>query len=630
MRRFLESLRLVPAVLVPLAALAADPPADNTPPPGFTALFNGKDLSGWKGLVADPPKRAKMSPEELARAQEEADGSMREHWKVEDGVLAFDGKGQSLVTSKDYGDFELFTDWKIAAGGDSGIYVRGSPQIQIWDRPEGSGGLFNNEKHPAKPLEKADRPPGEWNTFRIIMTGERVTVYLNGALVVNDTVLENYWEREKPIYPAGAIELQNHESPLWFKNIYVKELPRKEGASYPPRFALARGARVAIAGDSITEQKLYSRFIEDYLVACASGLEVRAMQFGWGGERAPGFSDRLENDVLPFRPTVVTTCYGMNDGSYRPYEPPIGEAYGRAMRQAVARLREAGAAVVVGSPGAVDTYSFKMRVAPADYNANLARLRDIARDIAIEEGFPFANVHDAMIGAMKKAKAALGEAYDVCGADGFHPQANGHVVMAYAFLKAMGFDGLIGRITADMNGAPVATEGHTVTGTGGKVDVESSRYPFCFYGDEKSPSSARSILPFVPFHDELNRFVLQVKNLGTPRAKVSWGEASKSFSKEELEAGVNLAKEFPENPFSGPFREVDEVVARKQAIETPLVKDIITRFRTARQLLGSDAEGIAAMEKLRERLLARVTALQDEARAAVKPVRHTITVTPEG
>jgi hypothetical protein len=111
---------------------------------------------------------------------------------------------------------------------------------------------------------------------------------------------------------------------------------------------------------------------------------------------------------------------------------------------------------------------------------------------------------------------------------------------------------------------------------------------------------------------------------------VSWGEASKSFSKEELEAGVNLAKEFPENPFSGPFREVDEVVARKQAIETPLVKDIITRFRTARQLLGSDAEGIAAMEKLRERLLARVTALQDEARAAVKPVRHTITVTPEG
>jgi lysophospholipase L1-like esterase len=630
MRRFLEIALFPTLVLLPLAALTADAPPDNTPPPGFTAIFDGKDISGWKGLVADPPKRAKMSAEELAKAQEEADKGAREHWKVEAGVILFDGKGQSLVTAKDYGDFELFVDWKIAAGGDSGIYVRGSPQIQIWDRPEGSGGLYNNKNHPARPIEKADRPPGEWNTFRIIMVGERVTVYLNGTLVVNDTVLENYWEPEKPIYPTGAIELQNHDSPLSFKNIYLKEFPRKEGAAYPPRFIIPKGARVAIAGDSITEQKLYSRFMEDYLVACASNLEVRAMQFGWGGERASGFSERLENDVLPFHPAVVTTCYGMNDGSYKVYEASIGEAYARSLRESVDRLKAAGAAVVIGSPGAVDTYSFKMKVSPADYNVNLSHLRDLARDLAIEEGFPFANVHDAMIGAMRKAKATLGEAYDVCGADGFHPQANGHVIMAYAFLKAMGFDGLIGQITVDMNGAPGATEGHTASGTGGKVEVESRRYPFCFYGDEKSPSSARSILPFIPFNDELNRFVLAVKNLGTPRAKVSWGEASKSFSKEELEAGVNLAKEFPDNPFSGPFREVDEVVARKQAIETPLVKDIITRFRTARQLLGSDAEGIGAMEKLRERLLARVTALQDDARAAVKPVRHTITVTPEG
>lgn len=201
--------------------------ADNTPPEGFTALFNGKDLTGWKGLVGNPVTRAKMTAEELAKAQEDADRRMREHWRVEDGVLIFDGKGDNLCTQKDYGNFELWVDWKILPQGDSGIYLRGSPQVQIWDpanHPEGSGGLYNNQKHPSKPSRCADRPVGEWNTFRIRMVGERVSVWLNGELVVDNVVMENYWERDKPIYPTGAIELQNHGNTLYFKNIYVKEL----------------------------------------------------------------------------------------------------------------------------------------------------------------------------------------------------------------------------------------------------------------------------------------------------------------------------------------------------------------------------------------------------------------------
>jgi hypothetical protein len=199
------------------------------PPAGFTALFNGKDLTGWKGLVLDPPKRAKMTPEDLAAQQAKADESMRAHWKAVDGLIEFDGKGESLCTAKDYGDFELLVDWKIGPGGDSGIYLRGSPQVQIWDytkNPVGSGGLYNNQKNPKDPLKCADKPIGEWNTFRIKMVGEKVTVYLNDVLVVDDVVLENYWERTKPIYPAGQIELQNHNAPLWFRNIFIKELPR--------------------------------------------------------------------------------------------------------------------------------------------------------------------------------------------------------------------------------------------------------------------------------------------------------------------------------------------------------------------------------------------------------------------
>ncbi len=199
--------------------------ADNTPPEGFTALFNGKDLTGWKGLVATPPARAKMTPEQLADAQKKADEQMRAHWKVEDGVFVFDGKGSSLCTAKDYGDFEMYVDWKILPNGDSGIYLRGTPQVQIWAAAVGSGGLYNNQKNPSKPTKCADKPVGEWNTFRIKMVGDKVTVWLNGELVVDNVTMENYWERDKPIYPTGQIELQNHGNTLYFKNIYVRELP---------------------------------------------------------------------------------------------------------------------------------------------------------------------------------------------------------------------------------------------------------------------------------------------------------------------------------------------------------------------------------------------------------------------
>jgi len=194
---------------------------------GFVPLFNSEDLLDWKGLVEDPVKRAKMGPAELRSAQQKADEDMRLHWKVLDGILVFDGKGQSLCTTRDYGDFELFVDWKIEPGGDSGIYLRGSPQVQIWDPakgPEGSGGLYNNQIGPPKPLVPGDNPIGSWNTFHVLMTGDRVTVFLNDVLVVDDVIMENYWERGKPIYPTGQIELQAHSTPLDFKDIYLREI----------------------------------------------------------------------------------------------------------------------------------------------------------------------------------------------------------------------------------------------------------------------------------------------------------------------------------------------------------------------------------------------------------------------
>ena len=225
-------------VLVSLLYAATSTGAEqalNKPPKGFVALFNGKDLAGWKGLVKspydNPSRRAKLSPDKLKQLQKEADEDMRAHWKVADGALVFDGKGHSLCTAKDYSDFEMLVDWKIQPGGDSGIYLRGSPQVQIWDVANtnvgaqvGSGGLYNNQNGPSKPLKMADKPVGQWNTFRIIMVGEKVTVYLNDVLVVDNVVMENYWERDKPIYPNGQIELQSHGSLLEFRNVYLREI----------------------------------------------------------------------------------------------------------------------------------------------------------------------------------------------------------------------------------------------------------------------------------------------------------------------------------------------------------------------------------------------------------------------
>lgn len=266
--------------LVPFAALAiglalAAPAArseDNKPPAGFVALFNGQNLDGWEGHTT-MPERAKYPAGVLAELKKKRTEAAHEHWSVKDGAIVFDSKqstkwvvegdrvvqgkgtmGISLVTAKDYGDFELLIDWKIAKKGDSGLYLRGQPQIQIWDSDNlaeslkddwhtGSGGLWNNPLPPdaAKstdtalkikagqkigkvPLKKADKPVGEWNTFHIVVQGDDVTVKLNGELVVEKAKLLNFWDRGKPVPEKGPIELQYHGDPLWFKNIYVKEL----------------------------------------------------------------------------------------------------------------------------------------------------------------------------------------------------------------------------------------------------------------------------------------------------------------------------------------------------------------------------------------------------------------------
>lgn len=205
----------------------AEMPADA----GLVPLFNNQDLTGWKGLVGNPITRAKMDAATLEKEQQKADDIMRKGWYVKDSILNFSGEGENICTTKQYRNFEMYVDWKIESKGDAGIYLRGSPQVQIWDTSRvdvgaqvGSGGLYNNQAHESKPLKLADNAIGDWNNFHIIMKGDKVTVYLNGVLVVDHVVMDNYWDRNQPIFPKEQIELQAHGNHVYYRDIYLREL----------------------------------------------------------------------------------------------------------------------------------------------------------------------------------------------------------------------------------------------------------------------------------------------------------------------------------------------------------------------------------------------------------------------
>ncbi|MCF2519271.1 DUF1080 domain-containing protein [Dyadobacter sp. CY351] len=202
---------------------------------GFVALFNGKDLTGWKGLVENPIARGKMSADSLAYKQKKADEAANKDWFAKDGELVFSGHGDNLATVKQYGDVEMYVDWKIQKDGDAGIYLRGTPQVQIWDTSRvsvgaqvGSGGLYNNKTNESKPSKLADNAIGDWNTFHITMTGDRVSVDLNGENVVDNVILENYWDRNLPIFAKEQIELQAHGNQINYRDVYVREIERPE------------------------------------------------------------------------------------------------------------------------------------------------------------------------------------------------------------------------------------------------------------------------------------------------------------------------------------------------------------------------------------------------------------------
>ncbi|MCF0172725.1 MAG: DUF1080 domain-containing protein [Bacteroidales bacterium] len=261
---------------------------------GYVSLFDGETLAGWQGMVGDgnPYYRYGLSAEKLAREQSEANLRMAANWVARDGEIQYVGTGfDNLCSAKKYADFEMYVDWKIYPGqpdGDAGIYLRSSPQVQIWDTARtwvgaevGSGGLYNNQLTESKPLMVADNPVGEWNTFYIKMVGERVTVWLNGQLVTDQIVMENYWDRSQPILPEEFIELQAHGSKIGYRNIHIHEFPTPVYAELSDE-EKAEGFELLFDGRTL--EKWQGNKVDYNVVAGEIAVESRSRGGSWIGD----------------------------------------------------------------------------------------------------------------------------------------------------------------------------------------------------------------------------------------------------------------------------------------------------------------------------------------------------------
>ncbi len=336
-------------------------------------------------------------------------------------------------------------------------------------------------------------------------------------------------------------------------------------APAPGPLMLKTGDRLAIIGDSITEQKMYSRIIENYLTACVPDLKVTVRQYGWSGEKTDGFLRRMDRDCLTFQPTIATLCYGMNDARYRPFDVTNGQWYRDHYTAIVRKFKENGVRVVVGSPGCSGKIAAWVKGKSGtleEHNLNLCALRDIALGVARDEQVAFADIFWPMYQQRILAPRRFNktdEEYAVAGKDGIHPGWAGQAIMAYAFLNALGLDGNLGTIDVDLTAGKATISGnHELKGvSNGEVKLVSTQYPYCATGALDDDNSLRSGFSLVPFAEKLNRFTLKIRGTNNKPVKVTWGMASKTFTPDEVANNINLAAAFETNPFSEQFARLD-------------------------------------------------------------------------
>ncbi|MFT3992573.1 MAG: SGNH/GDSL hydrolase family protein [Luteolibacter sp.] len=418
---------------------------------------------------------------------------------------------------------------------------------------------------------------------------------------------------------ATLIRLKNHQS---CGELALSDYPLDPLPDFRPE-PLQKGDHLAICGDSLTEQRLYSVLIETYLAACRPDLEISVRQFGWSGEKAGEFLRRQHADVLRFRPTIATVLYGMNDSRYMPYAPEIAGEFRENLAAILQNFHAAGCRILLGSPtiiGAVPDWVKTARGSRHDLNLTLCRLRNVAGHLAQDLRISFADHFRAMLEAHFDATSRFGPDFRIAGQDGVHPDWAGQAIIGYGFLVKLGLVRELAAFTLNATtGEAAASEGHQILSNSScHLHLRSTRFPFDpGNGPPDDSNSLRAGLDLTNFPTELNRFTFRIIAPQATAYEVMWGTETRRFSAERLTTGISLAEAFPSHPLTSAFHQIWTAVAAKQAYETRQHKEFLTAP-------DGSPERETAFTMTESTLSRYISAIA----SARKAIDHEITITP--
>ena len=328
------------------------------------------------------------------------------------------------------------------------------------------------------------------------------------------------------------------------------------GAAAEP--LLAPGGRMVFIGDSITEQRCYTRYVMDYFSLRYPGADISFRNAGWGGDTAPGGLGRLQRDVLDLKPTVVSICFGMNDGGYGAFNQGHYDRYMAGMTGLVAKLKQSGVKVVLLTPGCVDAD----RRAPGDvYNDTLTRFAAGVKELAAKEQVPIFDLNALMLDVQRQAKAAISNFTMI--PDSVHPSEPGQAVMAYGLLEALGCDGPAATLAIDAASVKVDAERCTVS----NLQVTAEAITFT-RKDVALPAyfdpPAATVYAYLVLLQDLMSYPFRVTGLKAGNWKLTvQGKDVGTFTADALAAGVNLATN--DGPWAAVGADVNRLSAEQES-----------------------------------------------------------------
>jgi hypothetical protein len=385
---------------------------------------------------------------------------------------------------------------------------------------------------------------------------------------------------------------------------------------------------IAVCDDSFAGPRQSSVDVADYLLMCQPVPGVRVLQLGLNREAIEMFMKRAPSDLAPFQPTVVITSLGTNEAQVDQLAANTLMYHAKYRAQTIDELKKIGVrTIVLSSTGCFDSVTIPDGVGKAEsWNKNLESLRDADIQVAKTAGVVFSDPFQVMLDAMPKAKAAYGDKYSFNIGDGIHQAGSGQLIRAYAFLKALGCDGGIGTITVDLaaNTAEGTPGQKIVSVNNGALEIESTRYPFCFTGSPEKSEATSGAIQFFPFNDDLNRYLLIVKGLRGAQAKVTWGTESRNFATADLSKGVNLAAAFAAHtPFDAQFAKVEAAVWQQQE---PQLAYLLYFFHNLTDYKVMVADQTAPLDQVAAAIIDQDKSRAATAAALVIPVHHTLKI----